>query len=397
MNHSNSINKLITFLFILSLALSLIFVYFAQERVYRRMTFGVLSLGSERFIREISVALIFVTVILNLIDAKSKYLAKLFVAYLLLVIYVSINYLVTGPGIGNLTGLMDIKGVGTWICFGLIFVSFDDHRYALFKKLLIVSVIVISIFVFFNLVKYGIGLFRGQALARYRVFATNLVWIVPYVFLTLKNNKKLMPLRIFAIFIGISTALVTQTRSFLLIYLIVFIFDYFHTEKRTFYMIGGVIVGLLFTYILLNTEALSTSLELLQQRGTNDTRTNQLAAFLSQINFFELIVGTGFESEWDFNGKPYEYLDNQWLLFIWWAGFIPALMYFYLTAVIPFTMLIKKGQDYETKVEAFILIIWTLGCAGLAIYSSMSVDFFFFIICVIQGRLLYKYSMRREY
>ena len=109
-----------------------------------------------------------------------------------------------------------------------------------------------------------------------------------------------------------------------------------------------------------------------------------------------MIVGTGHNSSWDFGGRPYKYLDNQWLLFIWWAGLIPAMMYFYLTAIIPFKLFTTKNQDYETKVESFLLIIWTFGCAGLAIYTTMSINFYFFIICVIQGRLLYKYSIRSE-
>jgi len=397
LNTTNNINKLITYLFIIGLSLSLIFVYFAQERLYREITYGILSLGTEKYVRSFSVMFIFIVVILNLFDVKKKYLPKLFIAYLLILGYITINYLLTGPGIDDLGGLMHTKGIGPWLAFGLIFVSFDDYRYNLFKKFLIISVLFISGYVIYNLIENGIGLYRGQALAKYRVYATNLVWVSPFVFLILKNNKKLRVLRVYAIFIGIFSALVTLTRSFLLIYLLVLVFDFFHTGKKTTYVIGGFVIGLIFTYILLNTESFSTSFELLQQRGTNDTRFNQLAEFLSQVNFFDVIVGKGYDSTWYFRGHPYAYLDNQWLLLIWWAGLIPAVLYFYLTAAIPFKLFFKKNQDYETRVESFVLVIWTLACAGLSIYTTMSVDFFFFIICVIQGRLLYKYSQRDEY
>lgn len=397
MDNTNIINKLITFLLFIGLSLSLIFVYFAQERVYSEITFGDLSLGSEKFFRSFSVIFIFIAVILSFFEAKKKYLPKIFLAYFLILGYITIIYFLTGPGIDDFTGLMDIKGIGPWMTLGLIFVSFEDNRYNLFKRFLYISVVVISILVFYNLNDFGVGLFRGQALAKYRVYATNLVWITPFVFLILKNNKKLQALRFFALFIGISTALIIQTRSFLLIYLLVIIFDFFYTRKKTVYFIGGAVLGLLFVYILLNTESFSASYELLLARGTEDSRSNQLIEFLSQLNFFDLIVGKGFNSTWYFGGYPYLYLDNQWLLLIWWAGLIPATMYFYLTAIIPFKLFIKKDQDYETRVESFILIIWTLACAGLAIYSTMSVDFFFFIICVIQGRLLYKYSIQSEY
>ena len=133
------------------------------------------------------------------------------------------------------------------------------------------------------------------------------------------------------------------------------------------------------------------------KRGSEDSRSNQLTEFLSQLDFFEVVVGKGFNATWYSGGHPYPYLDNQWLLLIWWAGLIPAVLYFYLTTVIPVKLFFRKNQDYETKVESFILIIWTLACAGLAIYTSITIDFFFFIICVIQGRLLYKYSQTYEY
>lgn len=360
------------------------------------MTYGILLLGPEKHIRSIAVICIFMAVILSIFKAKKHYLPKIFFAYFLILSFISINYLLTGPGFNNITGLMDIKGIGPWLCLGLIFVSYDNFRYELFKKFLIISVLFISIFVIYNLSEFGIGLYRGQALAKYRVYATNMVWISPFVFLIFKNNKKLLPIRILAIFIGVATALITQTRSFLLIYMLILIFDFSQTRKKPIYIIGASIVSLLSIYMVLNIEFFNSSFGLIQERGMDDTRSSQLIEFLSQLNFIELVVGKGFDSIWYFGGQPYAYLDNQWLLLIWWAGLIPALMYFYLTAIIPFILFFKKNQDYETKVESLVLILWTLACAGLAIFSTMSVDFFFFIICIIQGRLLNKYSMNSE-
>jgi hypothetical protein len=360
------------------------------------VTYGTLSLGAERHLRSLSVVFIFITIIISLFAAKNNYLSKFFIAYFLILGYITIIYLLTGPGIDDLTGLMDIKGIGPWFCLGLIFVSYDDYRYNLFKKTLIVSVIIISFFVLFNLKDFGIGLYRGQSLAKYRVYATNLIWISPYLFLILKNDKKLKYFRIFTLFIGIVTALITLTRSFLLIYAIVLVFDFFRTKNKGYYFIGGTIFVIIFLYILFNTQAFSTSLDLLQQRGVNDTRSDQLSQFLSQINIIDLVVGKGYNATWNFGGQAYPYLDNQWLLLIWWAGLIPAMAYFYITAIIPFKLFIRKDQDYETRVEAFVLIIWTLSCAGLSIYSTMSINFYFFVICIIQGRLLYKYSKAND-
>ncbi|WP_396601129.1 hypothetical protein [Algibacter sp. R77976] len=356
------------------------------------MTFGILSLGPEKFIREFSVFLIFLTVILNLFVSKKEYKPKIFIVYLTLFLCITLNFLLTGPGIGDLTALMDKRGIGTWICFGLIFISYNDKRYEFFKKFIIISVLVISALALFNLVDFGSGAYRGQALSKYRVYAVNMMWITPYIFLITKNNPKLIFFRFYALFIGVFLALIIQTRSFLLIYTLVIAFDFFYTKKKTYYTVGILIAAVLFVFILISTPSLSSSLDLLMQRGTNDTRSGQLDVFISQLNFFEVIVGKGYYASYFFNGRYYPFLDNQWLLLIWWAGFIPAMAYFYLTAVIPIKLFFKKNQDYETKVEALILIIWCLACGGLAIYTIMMIDYFFFIICIIQSRLLYKFS-----
>ena len=395
-NYSNT-NKLVTYLFLIGLGLSLIFVFFAQERLFNQITTGTITLGNEKYFRSFGVVFLFSGILINLFDAKNKYLPRFLVAYLCIVGYISLNYLFTGPGVDSLTGLMDTKGIGPWIAFGLIFMGYDDKRYALFKKFLFLSIGVLAFYVLLNLFEFGIGAYRGQALSKYRIYATNLVWITPFIFLVLKNKPKLRWLRIFAISIGIISALITLTRSFLLIYILVLLFDFAFSKKKIYYVIGGSFLAILFIYSLINVDWFSTSFDLLVQRGINDTRTNQLFQFLGQVNFFDLIVGTGYESSWNFAGQQYGHLDNQWLLLLWWAGLVPALGYFYLTFIIPIKLFLRKGQDHETRVEAFVLVLWALACAGLSIYTTMAVDFYFFIVCVIQGRLLYKYTIRFEH
>ena len=129
---------------------------------------------------------------------------------------------------------MDKKGIGPWISFGLIFFSSNDQRYNLFKRFLYISTVIISLLVIYNLIDYGVGLYWGQALAKYRVYAVNLLWITPYVFLSLKNNSKLIWFRINAISIGLILALVTQTRSFIIIYALILFFDFYYIKKKYF-------------------------------------------------------------------------------------------------------------------------------------------------------------------
>lgn len=366
-------------------------MYFDQERLYNRITFGITTLGAEKYLRILAVALIFLTVIISLLVNRAKYHFSIYFAYLTLLIYVSLNYIISGADLANMTQFMDTKGIGTWVCLGLIFVSHNDKRFESFKKFLFFSVLFITTLSIINMLQFGVGLWRGQAMGKYQIYAVNLVWIAPYVFLILKNNSRLKWLRVFSLIIGVVLALIIQTRSFLLIYVITLLFDFYHTKNKRTYVILIALGFVGFAYLVLKTEILSTSYELLVSRGLEDTRLGQLDTFISQLNITELITGGGFFVSYLSGKGQYSYVDNQWLYLIWWGGLIPTLAYFYLGAVIPLKMLFKSGLDYETRVECFVLIIWVLALFGLAIFSTMSVNFYFFIVSIILGRVLYKY------
>ncbi len=291
---------------------------------------------------------------------------------------------------------MNSKGIGTWVCFGLIFVGYHQKRYEYFNKFLLIAVIFISVLAIYNFIEFGIGFYRGQAMSKYRIYATNMIWIAPYVFLLLKYNKKLKWFRIFTLFMGIILALTIQTRSFLIIYIITILFDFYNTKNKGSY-ISLLIIGFIgLIFLVLRTEIFSTSLELLLKRGTHDTRSSQLADFLDQLNVFELITGKGFFASYMQGNDQWDAVDNQWLYLLWWGGLLPLLSYFYLCAAIPFKMILKGNLTYETKVECFVLVLWVLGLMGLAIFTTMTLEFYFFTINIILGRVLYKYSMRNK-
>jgi len=384
--------RLVTLLLFTGLVLNLSFVYFEQERLYRTITTGSRLLGPERYIRIVSVICIFLSLIFSIFLAKTKYNISIFFAYLTLLTFVTFNYIFSGADLFDMAQFMATRGIGTWIGLGLIFVGYDDNRYRLFQKFLIFSVLFISLLAVYNLIDFGVGLYRSQALSKYQIYAVNLIWTVPYVFLILKSYSKLKWIRMPILFMGIVIALICQTRSFLIIYAIVLLYDFYNTKNKTTYLVAIFIGFIAFIILVLNTEILSKSLDLLINRGINDTRSEQLKVFLRQLDFFELITGKGFFATYRFGIKQWAAVDNQWLYLFWWAGLIPVLCYFYLAAIIPTKLVIRGKLSYETKVECFVLIIWVLGLTGLAIFSTMSVDFFFFSISIILGRVLYKFS-----
>ncbi|MDO6491480.1 MULTISPECIES: hypothetical protein [unclassified Cellulophaga] len=392
MEQRAQIEKVISVFLFAGLFLNLFFVYFAQERLYRTETFGDNSLGAEKYIRILSVVFIFFTVFLSLFAARAKYKISVFFPYLLLLFTLTLNFLISGADISNMTHVMNTKGIGTWICLGVIFVSYSDKRYENFKKFIFLAAIYISILTLYNFVDFGIGGWRSQALSKYRVYGVNYIWIAPYAFLILKNYKKLKWLRVYILIIGIVLSLVIQTRSFLIIYFVTVMFDFFNTKKKGGYLVLLGIGSLILTYLVINTEILSASFDLLMNRGTHDSRTEQLKVFISQLDFSHLVTGSGVFASYSLGAEAWTSVDNQWLYLIWWGGLIPFLCYAFLSGGIPIYMLFRGGLSYETKVECFVLVIWFLGLSGLAIFSTMSVDLFFIIMSIILGRVLYKFS-----
>lgn len=386
------IEKLISILLFIGLIFNLFYIYFAQERLYSATTTGSFALGPEKYLRILSVIAIFFTVIFSIFTAKRKYHFSIFFSYLVLIISITLNYLISGASITNMTHFMDKKGIGTWVCLGIIFVSYNSKRYDSYKNFMIFSSIFISILAIYNFIDFGIGGWRGQALSKYRVYAVNYVWIAPFCFLILKEYRNIKWLRFFVLIMGIILALIIQTRSFLIIYLLTILFDFFNTKKKSTYIAILVLGFFIMAYIIATTEIFSTSLNLLVNRGTNDTRTEQLSNFINQLNFFEIITGSGYFASYRIGSEIWISVDNQWLYLLWWGGLIPVLSYGYLCGIIPFIMIFKKNLSYETKVECFILIIWFLALLGLAIFTTMSVDFFFFTTSIILGRVLYKFS-----
>jgi hypothetical protein len=371
-------------------------MYFAQERLYYSVGGNIASLGAERFLRIFAVITIFITVLLSIFTSRVKYHYSIQIAFFLLILVITLNYLFSGAGLGDVAALMSTRGIGTWFCLGLVLVSYNEKRFSRFKKFTYLSIIVISLLSFYNFFDFGIGLWRGQALSKYRIYATNMVWIAPYVFLILKGNKKLTWLRLLALGMGIVLALITQTRSFLIIYFLTILFDFYNTKNKAVYSVLITVLSIGMIILVFNTEMLSNSLDLLINRGTNDTRSEQLNVFISQLNFFELITGKGHYATYGFGSQQWAAVDNQWLYLFWWAGLIPVISFFYLTAFIPIKLIFRGKLTYETKVECFLLILWSLGLFGLAIYTTVKIDLFFFVISVVLGRLLFKYSNQKK-
>ena len=144
MGGNKHIDKLISVLLFTGLFLSLLFLYFDQERLFNTIAKGNNELGPEKYLRILSVITIFMTVILSIFASRRKYSFSVYFAYFTLLLYIILNYILSGADIMDMSQFMDTRGIGTWVCLGLIFVAHDDKRYIFFRKFLIFSVVFIS-------------------------------------------------------------------------------------------------------------------------------------------------------------------------------------------------------------------------------------------------------------
>lgn len=94
-------------------------------------------LGPEKYLRILSIITIFITVIISIFNSRKRYRFSIYFAYFTLLIYITLNFILSGADLMNMSLFMDTKGIGAWICLGLIFVGYDDKRYAFFQKFLL--------------------------------------------------------------------------------------------------------------------------------------------------------------------------------------------------------------------------------------------------------------------
>ena len=118
---------------------------------------------------------------------------------------------------------------------------------------------------------------------------------------------------------------------------------------------------------------LNSVLNIFSDRVSDDSRTDQLTEFAKQYDWDKLFTGVGITGKWNWSANltsMYEWLDNQFVLVVWWFGLQTCLVYiFYL--IYP---LFKKNiaNDVVLTNAKIILFFWILACGGFAIYVTIS-------------------------
>ena len=330
-------------------------------------------------------------------EYKSRFPKAINVCYVLLLILIAV---VTVRDIGQFakspTLFYSPKGLGTWINFGLLYFIAED-TYA--KKIFNLFHLFCYVFIVFNLAQIaslGSVSNRFETQDAIRDTAVFLIWVYPFFFLDASDNTKLRrivkygSMALIAVFM-----LAISSRSYVLIALIFIIIKIYRDVKNTKNALAIILVLVIMFfggyYLMANIQKfdfLSSVLDIFSDRVADDSRTDQLTEFAKQYDWDKLFTGVGITGKWNWSANltsMYEWLDNQFVLVIWWFGLQTCLVYiFYL--IYP---LFKKNvaNDVVLTNAKIILFFWILACGGFAIYVTISTKLFYYFITLIIGAL----------
>lgn len=322
------------------------------------------------------------------------------VCYILLLLFVTLSsYNDLGQFLKRPTFFYSLKGIGTYLNFGLLFFAADTYYFPKIIKVFYYFSFGVIIASLIKLGKVGLGASRKEYLTAIRDFVVYLIWVFPFFFLQDEENKKKNLINIIAFMVIFLLILSTGARSYLLIYFIYVIAkfkDQLKTKNALLGILSFIVLLGIFYIIIINTEfskTFETALNNLSERSGEDTRSDQLMDFFSQYDFDYLIQGVGPIKQWYWTGigAYYSYLDNQILLMAWWAG-LPAILtycYFLVKSLFIKSEILLFENIKGTKI---ILGIWLLACFGMAIYISICCDPYYYFLSLIIGLNACQYS-----
>jgi hypothetical protein len=290
------------------------------------------------------------------------------------------------------TFFFSMKGIGTFLNFGLLYFVADTERFPKILKLFYYLCFAFIIAGFINLTKIGFGASRKEFILVIKDVAFYCVWVFPYFFLQEEENKKKNLVNLVAFMLMVVLVFTTGARSYLIICALFLAIKFSKQlkSKNGIFAVLGMLVVIAGCYVaLLNSDYSSTfegAATNLSERSEQDTRSDQLIDFLSQYDMDYLVQGVGPKGTWYWHSidSKYEFLDNQFLLLAWWAG-LPAI-FTYLFLLI--RSLMQKSEILlfqDIKGVKLIIGLWIAACLGFAIYVGITSDPYYYFMSFMIG------------
>lgn len=290
------------------------------------------------------------------------------------------------------TFFFSIKGIGTYINFGLLYFVADTERFPKVLKLFYYLCFAFIIAGLINLAQVGLGASRREFMLTIKDLAFYCMWVFPYFFLQDEDDKRKNLINLIAFMLIVFLVFCTGARSYLIISALYFVIKFskqLRSQNGVFAVLGMLLV-IGAGYVVLQNSDYSMTVEgaaaNLSERSDQDTRSDQILDFLSQYNMEYLVQGVGPKGTWYWHSidSKYEFLDNQFLLLAWWAG---------LPAIITYLVFLVKSLFVKSEILLFqdikgiklIIGLWIAACLGFAIYVTISSEPYYYFISFMIG------------
>ena len=317
---------------------------------------------------------------------------KLINRYYLLVLMTTLVYLFSGASILDFSMLFGAKGIASMASLSILFTGSNNLRVKYISRFILALGIFLSFYVVVSLVSEQLVFSRKALLSRFVLINLNLMWISFYILLFYGRKFKNTAFIIFAISFVMS--LVTSTRSFILMHLILLFYSIWQWSRLKFLTTIAVsLVGVGSYFYLSTTSFFSEAFDQFGGRLENDTRTDQLLQFILQINISDILLGAGSFAEWEWNGRAYQFLDNQILLMLWWAGLCPTLLYLSFFVLAMKKSRVGRNTFREYNNMKLLSILWVLALLGISVFTDISISLIHSLIFFSLGVLF----SRKEY
>jgi hypothetical protein len=230
------------------------------------------------------------------------------------------------------------------------------------------------------------------------IYMVMLMWFGGWTLLTAGNSTGLrFLLRSFPFAVFIFSSVFTQTRSRLLMAILLFASllllnkrigcNWINRKIKIMITLHILIIVFLLTALLF-TEPLLSGLDRFSERLAVDSRSGQYVEFFSQVPFSDLLLGRGPNASYVFGAREeYQFFDNAYL----WVAFIgglPLLIPYFCLIILPGINAYRLGAQGKDAAAAILVILCGLAFTGLSTYSHPDLSPNSYVLYLMSGRCL---------
>jgi len=288
-----------------------------------------------------------------------------------------------------------------WLSCVLVFAGMDKSVWKLLDPLVRYLSYITAVLALYSIYIYHQFLIEERWLSAPVQYMVILMWFAGWTLLTSWECKGVkLYLRYFPYLVFIMLAIFTQTRSWLIMSIFLFIAtNYINATKKEvkkpifqkLLVSIGILIVMLSIALLFFHGPLTNAFDKLSSRTFEDSRIDQYVEFFSQVSFTDLILGSGPNASWQFGTgegrEEYQFFDNAYLWMAFLGG-LPMMISYFMLIVFPGIKLFFSKASGNDAAAAILVALWGLACTGFSTYLNPSLTPHSYLICLFTGRCL---------